>query len=214
MAQPAFSVADVGKRLRISPSGATTCGDEPRAVEWRDAVRVLAVGGKADARAEGATIVSVEPRVKGRVLLDDGRSFQNPYAGSSSSGCSPSSGPVLKRSGSSVLTHEYRKGEAEVSEELEAQLRAFFDKMDWDGDGNVTQEEAEKHCTKFPKVSAQSMFNEVDEDGNKEVSWDEFLAFWKNVVASREYSTEDLMEEVGDMINGESWVDFNDGRTT
>ena len=39
------------------------------------------------------------------------------------------------------------------------------------------------------------MFNEVDEDGNGSVSWDEFLAFWKNVVGSG-YSEEDLLEEV------------------
>ena len=57
------------------------------------------------------------------------------------------------------------------------------------------------------------MFNEVDEDGNGEVSWDEFLAFWQNVVASG-YSQEDLEEEVQMMIEGGSWVDFNDGRTT
>jgi hypothetical protein len=122
-------------------------------------------------------------------------------------------GTTGKKGEKGDLTHEYKKGEAQVSAELEKQLKAFFDKMDFDGDGKVTQTEAEKHFKKFPKVSAQSMFNEVDEDGNKEVSWDEFFEFWKNVVASG-YSTEDLMEEVGDMINGESWVDFNDGRTT
>lgn len=45
------------------------------------------------------------------------------------------------------------------------------------------------------------------------VTWDEFTAFWKNVVGSG-YSQEDLIEEVEMMLEGGSWVDFNDGRTT
>ena len=43
--------------------------------------------------------------------------------------------------------------------------------------------------------------------------WEEFLAFWKNVVGSG-YSQEDILEEVQMMIEGGSWVDFDDGRTT
>ena len=112
----------------------------------------------------------------------------------------------------------------------------------------------------FAKVNANSMFNEVDEDGNEAISWDEFHAFWQNVVAHG-YPEEDVLEEVWNtpplslrntpplslpspcrcgtpsplprlfswrrgaqpplpplqvdmMIEGGSWVDFNDGRTT
>uniref|UniRef100_A0A7S4JHQ4 EF-hand domain-containing protein n=1 Tax=Prymnesium polylepis TaxID=72548 RepID=A0A7S4JHQ4_9EUKA len=98
--------------------------------------------------------------------------------------------------------------------ELEAMLKTFFSKMDIDGDGSVTKEEAVKFWGKnFAKVNANSMFNEVDEDGNGSVSWDEFTEFWKNVVGSG-YSEEDLIEEVEMMLEGGSWVDFNDGRTT
>ena len=51
----------------------------------------------------------------------------------------------------------------------------------------VSKSEAVKFWGKnFAKVNAQSMFNEVDEDGNGNISWAEFLAFWKNVVASYE----------------------------
>lgn len=105
------------------------------------------------------------------------------------------------------------------------------------------------------QVNAQSMFNEVDEDGarprlrasrprpaparsargrpspapppgrphahparrpragNEVITWDEFIAFWQNVVGSG-YDEADLEEEVEDMAKGASWVDFNDGRTT
>ena len=106
------------------------------------------------------------------------------------------------------------KKEVQASEELTGKLKAFFTKMDFDGDGSVTKEEAIKFWGKnFAKVNAQSMFNEVDEDGDGSVTWDEFFAFWKNVLGSG-YSEEDLIEEVDMMMEGGAWVDFDDGRTT
>ena len=90
----------------------------------------------------------------------------------------------------------------------------FFDKMDDDKNGEVSKDEAVKFWGKnFAKVNATSMFNEVDEDGNGSVTWEEFLAFWKNVVASG-YPPEDISDEIDLMMEGGSWVDFNDGRTT
>jgi len=122
------------------------------------------------------------------------------YAGSASAG--------------DELNREYVKGSGELSADLEQMLKTFFDKMDDDSNGEVSYDEAVKFWGKnFAKVNAKSMFNEVDEDGNQNISWAEFLAFWKNVVASG-YSTDDLKEEVEMMLEGGSWVDFNDGRTT
>ena len=118
-------------------------------------------------------------------------------------------------SGDEELNREFqRSDEVELPETLAKKLKAFFDKMDADGNGEVTKEEAVAFWgTNFAKVNAKSMFNEVDEDKSESITWDEFLAFWKNVVASG-YSKEDLEEEVDMMIEGGSWVDFNDGRTT
>jgi len=107
-----------------------------------------------------------------------------------------------------------KKDDVALDPKLEEMLKSFFSKMDIDGDGSVTKEEAVKFWGKnFAKVNATAMFNEVDEDGNGSVSWDEFIEFWKNVVGSG-YSVEDLTEEVEMMLEGGSWVDFNDGRTT
>ena len=66
------------------------------------------------------------------------------------------------------------------------------------------------------------MFNEVDSDGNKEVSLDEWLGFWKNVLSQKKpddpktplYTPEDVMEEVEAMLEGGAWVDWLDGRST
>ena len=103
---------------------------------------------------------------------------------------------------------------AELPPELDAKLKLFFDKMDGDKNGEVSKAEAVAFWGKnFAKVNAQSMFNEVDEDGNESISWEEFRKFWQNVVGSG-YPQEDVEEEVDMMLEGGSWVDFNDGRTT
>ena len=63
------------------------------------------------------------------------------------------------------------------------------------------------------KVSAKAMFNEVDSDGNQSLSIVEWDGFWGNVLSSG-YTTEEVLEELDTLEKGESWVDFEDGRTT
>jgi len=97
---------------------------------------------------------------------------------------------------------------------LEAKLKTFFSKMDTNADGKIVKEEAVQYWGKnFAKVNANSMFNEVDQDKNSEVTWEEFLGFWKNVAASG-YDLSEIDEEVDMMLEGGSWVDFDDGRHT
>ena len=43
--------------------------------------------------------------------------------------------------------------------------------------------------------------------------WQEFHSFWKNVIGSG-YAQDEILEEVETMLEGGSWVDFDDGRTT
>jgi len=118
-------------------------------------------------------------------------------------------------SGDEELRRDFQKNDhVEMPAELEAKLKSFFERMDADGNGEVSKEEAVAFWGKnFAKVNAQSMFNEVDEDGNESISWTEFLAFWQNVIGSG-YPVDDITEEVDMMLEGGSWVDFNDGRTT
>ena len=49
---------------------------------------------------------------------------------------------------------------------------------------------------------------------NGEVTYAEWVEFWRNVLAQPEYEEEEVMEEIDSMIAGGSWVDWNDGRTT
>ena len=56
--------------------------------------------------------------------------------------------------------------------------------------------------------------NQVDVNKNGEVDKDEWLDFWKNVLAQPDYTEEEISEELDNMLEGGSWVDWNDGRTT
>ena len=166
--------------------------------------------------------VSPAPMAKDRRVSLDGPPAGAPqsaekktnFAAVEVSSIKESSGPSTAVSGDAEISREYATSDAELSKDLEAKLKAFFDKMDADSNGEVTKEEAVAFWGKnFAKVNAQSMFNEVDADGNAAISWDEFKKFWQNVVGSG-YPEEDLVEEVDMMMEGGSWVDFNDGRTT
>ena len=61
---------------------------------------------------------------------------------------------------------------------------------------------------------AATLCNQVDDDNDDTISLDEWLEFWRNVLAQECYSSEDIAEEVQSMLAGGSWVDWQDGRTT
>merc|ERR1719203_1325676 len=84
--------------------------------------------------------------------------------------------------------------------------------MDADGNGTVNKTEAQQYFKgKFGKLSAKAMFNEVDTDKNEEMTCDEFTGFWRQVKGAG-YTEEQIIEELDNLGNGESWVDFKDGR--
>lgn len=97
---------------------------------------------------------------------------------------------------------------------LDTLLTEMFEKMDSDKSRTVTKEEAIKFWGKnFAKINAGAMFNEVDTDKDNELTLEEWKAFWLNVLAHG-YEEAEVVEEVQSMMNGGSWVDWDDGRTT
>ena len=57
-----------------------------------------------------------------------------------------------------------------------------FKIFDVDGSKNIDKEEALKHWkSNFGKLSAKEFFDQVDFNGDGEISEDEFLRFWKIV---------------------------------
>ena len=80
-------------------------------------------------------------------------------------------------------------------------------------DKTITKEEARKHFKSFAKLNADAMFNEVDDDKNSVLTEEEFMAFWANVLSSG-YEPAEVIEEVDNLMKGEAWRDWDDGRTT
>mmetsp|Transcript_3386 Transcript_3386/g.6979 ORF Transcript_3386/g.6979 Transcript_3386/m.6979 type:complete len:125 (+) Transcript_3386:101-475(+) len=100
-----------------------------------------------------------------------------------------------------------------LTQELADLIKELFKKMDDDGNGSVTKEEAKKFFKgAFKNVSANAMFNEVDTDINGNISESEFLGFWQQVKDCG-YKEDDIMEEVKTLIDGGTWVDWKDDRS-
>ena len=101
-----------------------------------------------------------------------------------------------------------------LSEPILQKVNMFFKKLDSDGNGSISREEALAFWKKnFARLNASAMFKEVDQDGNGEVDVDEWILFWKNVIAHG-YDEDELIEEIDMMMEGDAWVDFDDGRQT
>ena len=49
----------------------------------------------------------------------------------------------------------------------------------------------------------------MDENGDGEIEWSEFITFWEIVLATG-HSEEEVEEELDRIAKGESWAGFND----
>jgi len=115
----------------------------------------------------------------------------------------------------SKYSQEEAKDKPSLSPAMLDKVKKLFEKIDINADGSITQSEATTFWGKnWAKVNAQAMFNEVDDDANGSVTYEEWLDFWTNVVAQPEYDEADVIEEIDNIMQGGSWVDWSDGRST
>jgi len=96
---------------------------------------------------------------------------------------------------------------------VRVKVEKMFEAMDTNKDGKLILSEAESFFKTFKTLTAKAMFNEVDVDGDKEITKDEWLTFWNNVMKSG-YSAADVEPELESLMKGEAWVDWEDGRAT
>lgn len=92
-------------------------------------------------------------------------------------------------------------------------LKNLFMKMDVDGLNLVSRENAADFFQSFKKVNTEAMFNEVDTDKSGAIDATEFMDFWIQVKASG-YSEDQILEEIDQIMDGGTWVDWKDGRNT
>ena len=72
----------------------------------------------------------------------------------------------------------------------------------------IDKNEALNHWKKgFGRLSANEFFNQVDVNGDGEITKEEFVQFWL-IVKAAGHSEEEIIEELENIKNGESWVGF------
>lgn len=98
-----------------------------------------------------------------------------------------------------------------LSPALLRQMEALYRKMDGNSDGQVTKAEAQAFFKRFGKLSAQAMFDEVDTSNDNVILPSEWRSFWEQV-RQHGYREEDISAELQELIFGNAWVDFLDGR--
>jgi anaerobic glycerol-3-phosphate dehydrogenase len=98
-----------------------------------------------------------------------------------------------------------------LSAALNDKIVALHMKMDENHDSRVTRQEAVRYFKKFGQTSANAMFDEVDHDKDGFITLEEFRDFWKQVKASG-YTEDDINEELDELLQGHSWVNYQDER--
>lgn len=107
---------------------------------------------------------------------------------------------------------------APLPPEVEAAVKELFDKIDTGNDGAISLVEAEQFWRgklgRFGKMSAAAMFNEVDANSNKKITYAEWVAFWTNVRSSKDhqYTDAEITDEIRAIASGEAWRDWDDGK--
>ncbi|KAH3890508.1 uncharacterized protein LOC127851866 [Dreissena polymorpha] len=77
-----------------------------------------------------------------------------------------------------------------------AQANEFFDQCDASGDGNISIQELVKVLTDYglPQASVIEMFRDIDKDGNKQISREEFVG--EVCKKSRKDAVEEMFSEI------------------
>lgn len=92
--------------------------------------------------------------------------------------------------------------------------RELFEKIDYDKTLKISKEKAYKHFKGgFNKVSVDAMFNEIDCNHHGQITPKEWMKFWTQVKSSG-YSQQDILDEMENLMDGQQWVDWKDGRST
>lgn len=100
---------------------------------------------------------------------------------------------------------------AGLSGTISEKVEALYSRMDLDGNRRLTKDEAHKFFRKFPEISTNAMFDEVDTDRDGAITLVEFKRFWEQVLCNG-YDEEELLSELDDLVEGNAWVNYADDR--
>jgi len=101
-----------------------------------------------------------------------------------------------------------------LSQETWDKCIVLFETIDKDKSHTLNKEKAANHFKgKLGKISVDAMFNEIDINHHGQITCKEWMKFWVNVKSSG-YKQQDILDELENLIAGEQWVDWKDGRST
>jgi len=101
-----------------------------------------------------------------------------------------------------------------LSQETWDKCIVLFETIDNDKTHSLNKEKAAKHFKgKLGKISVDAMFNEIDINHHGQITCKEWMKFWVNVKSSG-YKQQDMLDELDNLVAGEQWVDWKDGRST
>jgi len=106
---------------------------------------------------------------------------------------------------------QHDEAPANLSPELVAKIDSLFFKINNDRGVELSRDDARKYFKKFAKASAEAMFMEVDENNDEVITLKEFRDFWSQVKESG-YSEDDIGVELDELLDGNSWANFDDLR--
>lgn len=96
-----------------------------------------------------------------------------------------------------------------LSPELKKLAIEIFSEMDTDGNKCIDINETLKFWhDNYAKINTRAMFEAVDLDKNDKIDLDEWVKFWVKVKKSG-HTEEDIQEELENLKNRGSWVQFN-----
>jgi len=122
--------------------------------------------------------------------------------------------PDRRRAKADPMAYPKRPRFCRLSAKAWKKVEDLYNKMDNDAEGGITLEEAKSFFSgTFGKLSAEAMFREVDQDSDGTITGKEFAAFWVQVRKAG-YSEAQVLEELDDMLEGSTWVDWKDGCDT
>lgn len=99
-----------------------------------------------------------------------------------------------------------------LSKEFWAKAESVFLQMDADNSNAVTRSEAlEFFQGGYRGLSVDAMFNEIDTDNSGVITAQEFMEFWVQVRQAG-YSEKEMIDELEEVMQGGTWVDWHDGR--